>query len=44
MQKSQIHLFRPCRLVSGNDGNGEAVTAEYSWTRDVNVLAIDHVS
>ncbi|KAI0936993.1 hypothetical protein AcW1_001085 [Taiwanofungus camphoratus] len=32
----------PCRLVSGNDGNGEAVTAEYSWTRDVNVLAIDH--
>ncbi|KAI0917309.1 hypothetical protein AcV5_007811 [Taiwanofungus camphoratus] len=32
----------PCRLAAGDDGNGAAVAAEFSWTRDAHVLAIDH--
>ncbi|PCH34192.1 alpha/beta-hydrolase [Wolfiporia cocos MD-104 SS10] len=32
----------PCRLALGDDGNGTAVTAEFSWIDEVNLLAIDH--
>ncbi|OSX67119.1 hypothetical protein POSPLADRAFT_1051273 [Postia placenta MAD-698-R-SB12] len=32
----------PCRVTAGEDGAGAAVPAEYSWTDEVNVLAIGH--
>ena len=31
-------------MEAAADGHGILAPAAYSWTRDVNVLAIDHVS